>query len=97
MNETNLLEQVKQKLVAHYEKASCDRYGQLKTIDVRQICKTEEECKALAEVVKISTYGYTYGTYKGFSAWWSFKDKELEKRCQQAFSRNEGRNNCNQW
>jgi hypothetical protein len=97
MTQSNLLEQVKQKLVAHYETASCDRYGQLKTMDVHSICKTEEEREALKQVVKVSTYGYTYGTYEGFSPWYDFKDKELERQCNEAFGRNKGRNNGDQW
>ncbi len=84
-------------LVNYFRNSGCDRYGQLGVISEGQIAKTEEEKEVLNDIVNIGTYGYTYGTYRGFAPWGSFKDAEIEKMCREAFSNNPSRNNGNHW
>jgi len=91
-------EQLKEKIVAHYQTASCDSYGQLDIISVHSIAKTEEEVSELSNLVSVSTYGGRYGTYRAFDPWGTFKCPELESRCKAAFAKNESRiRNVNTW
>ena len=84
-------------LVKYYMTSGCDRYGQLGVISEGQIARTDEEKEVLNEIVKVNTYGYTYGTYRGFNPWGNFKDSEVERMCQEAFQQNKGRLNMNNW
>lgn len=97
----------------YYRTANCDRYGQLKTIDVYSLFPTStwrgekidgalptEDCLSYViekDLVSVNTYGYQYGTYKGISPWGSFKDSKLEQICKDAFAKNPSRKNCNNW
>lgn len=97
----------------YYRTANCDRYGQLKTIDVYSLFPTSnwkgekidgalptEYCLSYVikkDLVSVNTYGSQYGTYKGISPWGSFKDIELEQICKDAFAKNLSRKNCNNW
>ena len=92
-----LRKKVIEELIKYYRTSGCDRYGQLGVISEGQIARTEEEKKVLNEIVKVNTYGYTYGTYKGFSSWGSFIDSNIEQLCREAFAQNPSRNNGNQW
>ena len=51
----------------------------------------------LKQIVKVNTYGYTYGTYLGFVPWGAFKDNHVEMMCKEAFAQNPSRNNENNW
>lgn len=86
-----------EELIKYYGTSGCDRYGQLGVISEGQIARTDEEKKVLNEIVKVNTYGYTYGTYKGFAPWGSFIDSEVEQLCRESFAKNPSRNNCNHW
>jgi hypothetical protein len=88
---------LRERIVNYYRTANCDRYGQLKTVDAHQIAKSSDDMKELGELIGLQTYGYGYGTYKGFSPWGAFKCEELEKECQGAFAKNKSRNNQNNW
>lgn len=88
---------LRKRIVEYYRTADCDRYGQLKTVDAHRIAKSDDEMKQLGEFVNLQTYGYTYGTYKGFSPWGAFKCFELENECRSAFAKNPSRNNQNNW
>lgn len=97
----------------YYRTANCDRYGQLKTIDVFVLFPTSkwgvgkiegalptEDCVDYIiskDMVSVNTYGYQYGTYKGISPWGAFRDAKLEQICKEAFAKNSSRNNCNNW
>jgi hypothetical protein len=91
---------IREKIVKYYRTADCDRYGQLKTIAVGNVIdyRNEEEVEYLSSVINVSTYGYQYGTYKGFSPFGAFKCAELEKECTAAFKENRNRtSNLNSW
>lgn len=88
---------LRERIVEYYRTANCDRYGQMKTVDAHMIAKGSDEMKQLSEFVQLQAYGYTYGTYKGFSPWGAFKCAELEKECRSAFAKNPSRNNQNNW
>jgi len=85
------------KLVEYYRTTGCDRYGQISTISARQIAKTDEEMNVLKDIVGVALVGYQYGTYEGIFPWGSFKDKDVETMCKQAFITNPSRNNGNNW
>lgn len=90
-------QELKERLVNYYLTCHTGRYGTLNTISVGEIAKNEDEAKMLGELVKVGTYGYTYGTYKGFYAW-DFRDEELKKQCSDAFNRNKNRiESANSW
>ena len=94
----NTIEELKQNIINHYMTASCDSYGQLSTISIGTIAKTDEQKEALNSLINVSTYGGRYGTYKAFNPWHSFKDFELEQQCRKAFAQNENRKrNVNQY
>jgi hypothetical protein len=84
----------------YYTTCGCDRYGQIKTIDVYSVFKdrTNEVLEYLKEdrLINIATYGWQYGTYKGFTPW-AINDAKLVKVCSVAFRNNPSRNNMNQW
>jgi len=91
-------QEMKQRLIDYYRTCSTGRYGTLNTISVGAIAKNEEEANVLGTLVNVGTYGYTYGTYKGFSAWGAFKDEDLERECNEAFNKNQNRiESANSW
>ena len=87
-------------MTKYYKTCHCDRYGQIKTIDVYSVFKdrTDEVLKYLDEdrLIKVTTYGGRYGTYKGFSPW-DINEPDLKNACEIAFKNNPSRNNMNQW
>jgi hypothetical protein len=89
--------EIVKKLVEYYNTANCDAYGQLKTIDIYNVVKTEKQIEILKEIVEVSTYGYTYGTYLAFRPFGSFKDKKVEELCKNSFMQNPSRRNMNRW
>jgi hypothetical protein len=92
-----LRKKVIEDLIKYYRTSGCDRYGQLGVISEGQIARTDEEKEVLNEIVNVGLYGYTYGTYRGFSPWGNFKDSEVERMCREAFQQNKGRLNMNNW
>jgi len=85
------------RIVDYYRTCGCDRYGQLGTIPARQLAPTDGEMEELKKIVSVSLVGYQYGTYEGIFPWGGFKDKEVERRCKEAFANNPSRNNGNNW
>lgn len=94
------MKHIKEKIVNYYRTCTTDGYGQMKTIDIFTFIdgNNQEELDYLSSLMTISTYGWTYGTYKGVSPWHSFKCTDLEAECRKAFAQNENRQrNLNQW
>lgn len=87
-------------MVKYYKTCYCDRYGQIKTIDVYSAFddRTKEVLEYLKtdKLINVMTYGGQFGTYEGFSPW-DINDAELKQVCQIAFKNNPSRNNMNQW
>lgn len=91
-------EKLIQQIVKYYRTHTTDRYGQLGTIDIYRVTESNEEREQLKDLVKVSVFGWAYGTYKGFSPWGAFKCAELEKLCKEAFANNEHMlRNLNSW
>jgi hypothetical protein len=93
-------------MVRYYQNESTDQYGQLGCIDIYSICKSlgrdengkKEYFLELETIVNVSTYGGRYGSYKGFMPFGCFKDKEVERWCNDAFNNNVHRSrNLNSW
>lgn len=95
-------------MVHYYQNQSTDQYGQLGCINIYSICKglgrdengkiDEEYFRELETIVNVKTYGWTYGTYEGFVPFGSFKDKEVQRQCNEAFDKNVYRSrSINSW
>jgi hypothetical protein len=95
---------VESRFAIYYQSADCDRYGQLNTVDVHSIFPTNivystQDCVNYLvknDIVNVNTYGYTYGTYKGFSPWY-IKNAKIKQICEDAYAKNPSRKNCNNW
>lgn len=88
---------IRERIINYYRTAECDRYGQLPTISVRAIAKTEEEVEELKRFVNVSTYGSRFGNYQGFRPWTDFQEAYLKSECATAFHNNPSRKNQNNW
>ena len=91
---------IREKLINYYRTCSCDRYGQMSTIDIFRIIdgNNPQEVEELSSLVAISTYGDRYGTYKGINPWGAFKSEDIKAQCREAFAQNENRTrNLNSW
>lgn len=89
-------------MVGYVSNASADRYGQLNTMDVYSVFKdrTEEVIEYLREdpIIKVSTYGGRYGSYKGIGGIHDIQDESLRTMCEDAWKNNKNRiRNLNQW
>lgn len=95
-------------MLRYYQNETTDQYGQLGCISINFLCKDlgrdergkieEDYFRELETIVNVSTYGGRYGSYKAFMPFGSFKDKEVEMRCKEAFSNNVHRlRNLNSW
>lgn len=99
--EKELRNYIEEKLIDHYRNCSCDRYGQMRIVDVHQVFK--ERAKEVMEyvpgknLIAIGTYAYAYGTYRGISPHGGILDKDLKAKCKSAFKLNPLRLNMNQW
>ena len=92
------METLKERIVEYYRTSPTDSYGQLSMISISSIAKTPEEETELKTLVVCSTYGGRFGTYTAFNPNGTFKDKELEQLCKEAFAQNEHRKrNLNSW
>lgn len=101
VNKTNPTKEfIYEAMTKYYKTCHCDRYGQIKTIDVYSVFKdrTKEVLEYLKtdRLIKVMTYGWQYGTYEGFSPW-DINEADLKHACQIAFKTNPSRNNMNQW
>jgi len=93
---------ITQSMVSYVTNASSDRYGQLKTMDVYSVFKdrTKEVLEYLKTnpIIKVNTYGWTYGTYKAIGSLHDIQDESLRTMCLEAWAKNENRiRNLNQW
>lgn len=89
-------------MIDYLKKANADRYGQLKTINVYSVFKenTEEVLAYLKSdpIILVSTYGWTYGTYKGIRGIHDIKDQKLRALAEETWKNNKNRiANLNQW
>jgi hypothetical protein len=89
-------------MLKYVTNASADGYGQLKTMSVNAVFgdRTKDFLKYLDKdpFIKVSTYGWTYGTYQGIGGLHDIKDESLRTMCQEAWAKNESRTrNLNQW
>jgi hypothetical protein len=89
-------------MLKYVTNARADQYGQLKTMDVYAVFddRTEEFLEYLKEdpIIKVNTYGWTYGTYKGIGGLHDIQDENLRTMCLDAWAKNENRiRNLNQW
>ena len=86
--ETPIKEHIKESLIHYVANANADRYGQLKTMDVYRVFgdRTKEALEYLNQdpIVKVSTYGWTYGTYQGIGGIHSIQDEKLREVCERA-------------
>ena len=89
-------------MLKYVTNASADRYGQLKTMDVYDVFgdRTKEFLEYLKEdpIIRVSTYGWTYGTYLGIGGLNDIQDENLRNMCKEAWANNKSRTqNLNQW
>ncbi len=89
-------------MLKYVTKESADGYGQLKTMSVNAVFgnRTKEFLEYLEKdpFIKVSTYGWTYGTYKGIGGLHDIKDENFRIMCQEAWANNKSRaRNLNQW
>jgi hypothetical protein len=94
--------EIMEAMINYVAKASADGYGQLKTMSVNSVFgdRTKEFLEYLEKdpIIKVSTYGWTYGTYKGIGGLHDIKDGLLRTKCQEAWANNKSRTrNLNQW
>jgi hypothetical protein len=84
--------QIKQALVDYLSKSGVDGYGQIKTLDPYSVFKdkTEEvlEWDKEYKLLSMRTYGWAYGTYKGFTVS-DIKDEEIKQACYESAQNNE--------
>ena len=86
-------ELIKEKLVSYLEKSGVDRYGQIKVMDVWSVFgdmteEITEFSKNNNNLLSISTYGGSLGTYTGFNVH-DIKDADIRKACYDASRENE--------
>lgn len=89
-------------MLKYVTNASADGYGQLNTMPVHAVFgnRTKEFLEYLEKdpIIKVSTYGWTYGTYKGIGGLHDIKDENFRMMCQEAWANNKSRTrNLNQW
>lgn len=99
---TTIENQIRESMVNYVANASADRYGQLNTMDVYSVFKdiTEEAIEYLNtnRIIKVSTYGGRYGSYKGIGGIHDIQDESLRTMCEDAWKNNKNRiRNLNQW
>jgi hypothetical protein len=87
---------------AYVAMCSADRYGQLSTMDVYSVFKsrTDEVLEYLKQdpMIRVSTYGGRFGSYKGIGGIHDIQDEEMRKACEWTWARNKNRlRNLNQW
>jgi hypothetical protein len=83
---------IEEKLVDYFKKCSVDKYGQVKVIDLYNLFKDStndviEYVKTNDELLRITTYGWRYGTYKGISPDYDILDDSLRKKCYDTLSK----------
>lgn len=93
-------EYIKNTLVEFHKSCTTDKYGQVHksnyTLSIfgNNRDKVEEYCKNNPNILKFSTYGGKFGTYKAFT----IQDEGIRKVCQDTLSTNENYlRNVNSW
>jgi hypothetical protein len=94
--------EIMEAMLNYVTNASADGYGQLNTMPVHAVFgnRTKEFLEYLEKdpIIKVSTYGWTYGTYKGIGGLHDIQDGLLRTKCQEAWANNKSRTrNLNQW
>lgn len=94
--------QIRELMVGYVANASADRYGQLSTMDVYSVFKdrTEEVLEYLRQdpIIRVSTYGGRFGSYKGIGGIHDIQEESLRIMCEDAWKNNKNRiRNLNQW
>lgn len=85
---------IKNALVEVHRNCTTDKYGQMAKFNLSlnnlfgKRVKEVEEYLRVNPIVKISTYGASYGTYKAI---WEIVDPEIKILCSEAFAKNENR------
>lgn len=87
---------------AYLATCSADQYGQHGVIDVYSVFRgqTEDVLKYLEHdpMIKVSTYGGRFGSYKGIGGIYDIQDEEMRKACEWTWKHNKNRlRNLNQW
>lgn len=94
--------EIMEAMINYVANASADGYGQLKTMSVNAVFgdRTKEFLEYLEKdpIIKVSTYGWTYGTYQGIGGLSDIKDDNFRMMCQEAWANNKSRiENLNRW
>jgi len=94
--------EIMEAMLNYVANARADQYGQLKTMDVYAVFgdRTKEFLEYLEKdpIIKVSTYGWTYGMYQGIGGLHDINDGLLRTKCQEAWANNKSRTrNLNQW
>lgn len=89
-------------MINYVANVNADGYGQLKTMDVYAVFGNRtKECLEYLEkdpIIKVSTYGGRYGTYKGIGGLNDINDDNFRMMCKEAWANNKSRiRNTNQW
>jgi len=91
---------IKEVLVQMHRETTTDKYGQVGRSNFTPSLfgdrkeEVEQYCKENKGVLRYSTYGARYGTYKAFT----IEDAEIRKACSESLSKNENYlRNVNSW
>jgi len=85
---------IKNALVDVHRNCTTDQYGQMGKFNLSlnnlfgKRAEEVEEYLKVNPILKISTYGANYGTYKAI---WGIVDPEIKRLCGEAFAKNENR------
>jgi len=99
---TTMKQEIMSAMLKYLTNASADGYGQLKTMDVHAVFgdRTKEFLEYLKKdpIIKVSTYGWTYGTYQGIGGLSDIQDENFRNMCNEAWANNKSRmENLNRW
>lgn len=91
---------IKMCLVEMHKTTTTDKYGQLSKSNFTPSIfgdmkdEVEQYCKENKGILRYSTYGSNYGTYRAFT----IEDTEIRQACSEALSQNENYlRNVNSW
>ena len=94
--------EIMEAMLKYVTNANADGYGQLKTMSVNSVFgnRTKEFLEYLEKdpFIRVSTYGWRYGTYQGIGGLHDIQDESLRTQCKEAWANNKSRiRNTNQW
>ena len=95
-------EHIFNEMSTYFAICSADQYGQHGVIDVYSVFKstTDDVLEYLKQdpMIRVSTYGGRFGSYKGIGGIHDIKDEETRLSCEWSWKRNKNRlRNLNQW